>query len=221
MSTPFPVQTLESALTYWQSGGWLMYPLAGVGFFILYRSLTLIKTLQEAVAAPEEYYEKLGEHVQSGSRKLRNEWLLSLPGAVPRVAWHVLVRIDAGLPVRTAFRQCREAELVRHKHAFTILAALVMAAPLLGLLGTVLGMVDTFQAVGARHVDTAAMVADGISQALVTTQIGLVTALPGTFALAHLHRLLRLLANDINRCESHLIACWSTNPPSDYRGATP
>jgi len=95
-----------------------------------------------------------------------------------------------------------------------MLAVLVAVAPLLGLLGTVLGMVGTFQAVGVRHADTAVMVADGIGQALVTTQIGLVAALPGTFALAYLQRLLRRLANDIDRCESYLVVSgaekWSS-----------
>ncbi len=219
MSFSFVKELADSMTAYWRAGGWLMLPLAVVAFLILYRSLVVMRTLREAVATPEEYYEKLGEHVrQYGGRRALDAWLLSLPGAVPRLAWHVLVRTDAGLPMRTAFRQCREAELTRHTHAFTMLAALVVAAPLLGLLGTVFGMVETFQAVAARHADTAPMVADGISQALVTTQIGLVAALPGTFALAHLHRLRRRLANDIDRCESHLVACRAAGPLPDGRG---
>ena len=43
-----------------------------------------------------------------------------------------------------------------------------------------------------------------MSQALITTQVGLITALPGTLGLAHLYRLYKQLRNDIDRCESHL-----------------
>jgi biopolymer transport protein ExbB len=71
--------------------------------------------------------------------------------------------------------------------------ALTTAAPLLGLLGTVFGMVDTFAALagGAAAADTARAVAGGISQALITTQVGLVIAVPGVFAAARLRRLAR------------------------------
>lgn len=74
------------------------------------------------------------------------------------------------------------------------LAALIAAAPLIGLLGTVLGMIETFDAVGNKYADTADLVAKGISKALVTTQAGLVSAIPGTFALAHLTAKLRKIA---------------------------
>ncbi len=56
---------------------------------------------------------------------------------------------------------------------------LVAAAPLMGLLGTVLGMLVTFQAIstgGGKMVD---MMARGISEALITTEMGLLIALPG------------------------------------------
>ncbi|MBP5671813.1 MAG: MotA/TolQ/ExbB proton channel family protein [Victivallales bacterium] len=77
-----------------------------------------------------------------------------------------------------------DVQLVAHEIRF--MAAFVAAAPLLGLLGTVIGMMDTFHAAAT---DTAAL-ASGIGKALVTTQAGLATAIPGTLALAHLrHRL--------------------------------
>jgi biopolymer transport protein ExbB len=56
---------------------------------------------------------------------------------------------------------------------------LVVVAPLLGLLGTVSGMVETFSAL-AGDPDAGASVAGGISEALVTTQFGLILAIPGT-----------------------------------------
>jgi biopolymer transport protein ExbB/TolQ len=66
---------------------------------------------------------------------------------------------------------------------------LVAAAPLLGLLGTVAGMLKTFSGLasagGPAPIESAS---SGISQALVTTQAGLVAAIPAAFCLALLHR---------------------------------
>lgn len=59
---------------------------------------------------------------------------------------------------------------------------LTVAAPLLGLLGTVMGMLNTFQVLSEeKSADTATSVAEGISMALVTTQAGLMVALPALF----------------------------------------
>ena len=66
----------------------------------------------------------------------------------------------------------------------------VTAAPLLGLLGTVMGMLTTFGALasGSGGEKTMAMVAGGISEALITTETGLVIALPGLFMQYQLAR---------------------------------
>ena len=66
-------------------------------------------------------------------------------------------------------------ELRRHLPLIAVLATL---APLLGLLGTILGMVQTFGAITVHGTRETGLIADGISQALLTTQAGLVTALP-------------------------------------------
>ncbi len=62
----------------------------------------------------------------------------------------------------------------------TMVRAIVMVAPLLGLLGTVSGMIETFDSLGDQALFAATGgVAGGISQALLTTQMGLVVAIPG------------------------------------------
>jgi hypothetical protein len=66
----------------------------------------------------------------------------------------------------------------------------VSAAPLVGLLGTVTGMLSTFEALatGSGGEKTMGMIAAGISEALVTTETGLVIALPGLFFQYQLSR---------------------------------
>lgn len=80
-----------------------------------------------------------------------------------------------------------EAEIRRD---FVIITALTASAPLLGLLGTVMGMIQTFDGVTSDAQGVGRRMADGISQALITTQVGLVIAIPGMFGLSRLRRLL-------------------------------
>ena len=62
----------------------------------------------------------------------------------------------------------------------SLVESLVMIAPLLGLLGTVIGMIETFESLGDLTLFTqSGGIAGGISQALITTQIGLIIAIPG------------------------------------------
>ena len=76
------------------------------------------------------------------------------------------------------------------------LRVLVAVAPLLGLLGTVLGMIETFHALVDGNVEMTAKLADGIHVALYTTQAGLMAALPGVVALAHLEHIYHALLKE-------------------------
>lgn len=67
---------------------------------------------------------------------------------------------------------------------------LIAAAPLLGLLGTVMGMLTTFESLATRAGEqTANQVADGVSMALITTQTGLTIAIPALFMLYWIQRI--------------------------------
>jgi len=68
-------------------------------------------------------------------------------------------------------------ELKRYK---TTIRTIVIVAPLIGLLGTVSGMIETFDSLASAELfSQSGGIAGGISQALFTTQLGLVVAVPG------------------------------------------
>lgn len=75
-----------------------------------------------------------------------------------------------------AIRMRQEFKAMRYIGTILILAAI---APLLGLLGTVTGMITTFDVISEFGTGNARALASGISEALVTTQSGLVVAVPG------------------------------------------
>jgi biopolymer transport protein ExbB len=91
------------------------------------------------------------------------------------------------------FDGVRQAEVVPFERNLKVMNVAVGAAPLLGLLGTVMGMLTTFHALatGGGGEKTMDIVAGGISEALVTTETGLVLALTGLvfqYALTRQHQ---------------------------------
>jgi biopolymer transport protein ExbB len=95
-------------------------------------------------------------------------------------------------------------DLVRFR---VLVASLVIAAPLAGLLGTVTGMIETFDGLGQGALFAASGgVAGGISQALLTTQMGLVVAVPGVIVGRLLDRRQRGLEADLDVLREVLVA---------------
>lgn len=78
-------------------------------------------------------------------------------------------------------------ELPKLTRFLTIVKIISVVAPLMGLLGTVTGMINTFQAITLFGTGDPKMMAGGISQALVTTVLGLVVAIPTTLLYAFLN----------------------------------
>lgn len=187
----------SSIWIYFRSGGWLMVPLVVITFMIWYSYFHYLFLLSSRICRPG--ISDLCHLVENSGTNVE----LEFQGGAPDVVRHTGILMSSGNNFYDSFVQAKAAEMGRFSYAFYILGALVTAAPLSGLLGTVIGMVDTFKAVGAAEKSTDS-IADGISQALVTTQAGLVSALVGTFALAHLYRLYRKLQNEIEVCESYL-----------------
>ena len=78
-------------------------------------------------------------------------------------------------------RMIFENEIARLNGRLSFLGTLAAALPLLGLLGTVLGMLVTFDVIGTHGTGRVGLLSNGIRQALLTTQAGLFSALPVMF----------------------------------------
>jgi len=81
------------------------------------------------------------------------------------------------------------------ENRLNILATISSAAPFIGLFGTVLGIINSFQSIGTTGVTSLASVAPGISEALVATAAGLLAAIPALMAYNHFRNQARILTN--------------------------
>ena len=92
--------------------------------------------------------------------------------------------------LRRILRQGVNEEMKRLGSSLSFLATCANAAPFIGLFGTVWGIMHAFHSIGLSQSAALATVAPGISEALVTTAIGLVVAIPATIAYNYLLALL-------------------------------
>ncbi|MBC8131313.1 MAG: protein TolQ [Rhizobiaceae bacterium] len=127
----------------------------------------------------EELYHTLSEKKTNGMGALfvaaMREWKKSFEkGARSPIGLHT--RIEKAMDVTLA----REMDSLESRLGF--LATIGSAAPFIGLFGTVVGIMTSFQAIAASKQTNLAVVAPGIAEALLATAIGLVAAIPAVIA---------------------------------------
>jgi biopolymer transport protein ExbB len=197
---------IEQALAYWVAGGPLLLVLAVVCLCIWFLFLRTRYVLTSVLEEHPDLEKGLFEELATGCPARCASGLLDRPGVMPRFLAGALKEVAAGRPAGEAFDARLELPLKRLSRDFMLVGALTAAAPLIGLLGTVWGMIETFDAVSVASGQTSVRVASGISQALITTQFGLVIAIPGVFGLARLRRLLRQVEMRFALCKTHVLA---------------
>ncbi len=165
------------------AGGWLMVPIIACSIIAFAIIAERLWTLRVKRVIPRQLVAQVWD--QAKDRKLDVARLQELRTGSP------LGRIlAAGLMNRNASREImKEAiedtgrhvvhELERYLNTLGTIAAI---SPLLGLLGTVIGMIQVFSAITTQGVGNPSALAGGISQALITTAAGMSVAIPALMA---------------------------------------
>lgn len=162
----------SQALDVWSDGGWAMYAIAVIALVMFLMGMTVHLNLR-----------RTGFHkVKEGTWR---RWIDQPYERSGRVG-ELLDEVASAETVKESsmrFERLRASETIPFERDLKVMKVCVSAAPLVGLLGTVTGMLSTFGALseGSGGDKTMAMVAGGISEALITTETGLVIALPGLF----------------------------------------
>ena len=97
-------------------------------------------------------------------------------------------------------------EVPKLSSMLTLIKIISVVAPLIGLLGTVTGMINTFQAITLFGTGDPKLMAGGISQALVTTVLGLVVAIPMVFISTMLNTRSRGIINILQQQSAGIVA---------------
>jgi len=195
-------------------GGWVMYPLSALAVIALAITIERTLVLRRYASVPRsarshsevgggdlaEFSSGVGSgnsaddgpgHATGNSVATASDDFSDLPhahvyrriattlrGTAQQPLWWVEARIEA-----VAAQIDREL-----KRGLWVLETIVTAAPLLGLLGTIVGMMHSFQLIGGNGLVNPTGVTGGVAQALIATAVGLVIALAALFAFNYLAR---------------------------------
>jgi len=197
-----------------------------VGFIIILLSLiavalviTQLISIRRSNLAPEPFVKALSVHLQDRDAEAAAH-LCTTPGQdsfIARVVGSALVRCNRSafgfLELRSSLEEAQEREVARLERATDVIGLIASVAPMLGLLGTVVGMVGAFDALtlseGPAKPD---QLAGNISQALVTTVLGLIVAIPATAMYTYLRNRIESLATDIGITIEELTAHLEVTP---------
>ena len=186
------MNSLETLWRFVQTGGPIMIPLVLVSicmwYLIVSKLLWILRIRRYPLKTSRAFNIMADSQNQPGGHDSpRSEALAYFLGQrrfhpeSDRILWEVAVK-------RQLF------PLKRHMAAILVLAAV---APLLGLLGTVTGMVDTFRVIGVQGASNPQALASGIKEALITTQTGLLIAIPGLLIGQTLRKMIRNVQGDL------------------------
>lgn len=180
-------------LEFAKTGGWVMVPVA-------LTSVLMWTLIGERLMT----FRRLGRRdigVQDAIRAVQGTPVNSFGHGLRATLVRNFVRKRTGDPDldRRIVRECAmRIEPVIDRN-LSVIAVLASIAPLLGLLGTVSGMITTFMVIAQLGTGNARPLAGGISEALVATQAGLLVAVPGLFASVALRRRATELSNRLDQ----------------------
>jgi biopolymer transport protein TolQ len=100
--------------------------------------------------------------------------------------------------VERAIMGATTSERQRFERFLPLLATTGSTAPFIGLFGTVWGIMTSFQEIGMKGAANLAVVAPGISEALVATAMGLAAAIPAVVAFNHFSNRIRVIENEMS-----------------------
>ncbi len=99
--------------------------------------------------------------------------------------------------VERALHRSANQQIGNLERLLTFLATTASATPFIGLFGTVWGIMNAFRDIGAQGSAGLAVVAPGISEALIATALGLAAAIPAVIAYNHYQNRIKVIANEV------------------------
>ncbi|MFT2007718.1 MotA/TolQ/ExbB proton channel family protein [Pontibacter sp. 13R65] len=162
------------------AGGWAMIPLALLSLVAVYIFVERYLTLKRAAKNPEGFRDRIKSMVLAGDINGAKMLCAQTGTPVSKMLAKGISRIGNPLKnIETSIENTGKIEMARLETNLSALATIAGAAPMLGFLGTVTGMIQAFIAIAqAEGSVSPQLLSAGIYQAMVTTATGLIIGLP-------------------------------------------
>ena len=163
---------------YFIDGGAFMWPILFSLLFGLAFAFERAYSLVQSSVDSKKLYEDVSESMKGGKVQEAVDLCSETRGPVAGVFHAALSRYDRGIEeVEKAMENAGSLELAFLEKNMIWLNTVITVAPMIGFTGTVVGMIGAFDAIKAANDISPAVVAGGISQALLTTAFGLIVAM--------------------------------------------
>ncbi len=165
-----------------KSGGWLMFPIVLCSILAAAIVAERFWTLRLSRLAPPGLLNQVRGWLAKGKLDSNQLNALAANSALGRILATGLVNAGNGRDIMKESIEEVAGQVVHELERFlNTLGTIAAITPMLGLLGTVVGMIDVFTAIMEHGAGNTALLAGGISKALITTAAGLTVAIPAIF----------------------------------------
>jgi biopolymer transport protein ExbB len=196
----------QTPMELFKHGGYIMWPILLLSFLLFTVVIErIIFIIRENARRDPEVVEKMLEKVEARDIEGAVELGKKTSDYVARIMVYALTHKEHSLG--NAFSRASNQELQRFSQGLPTLDTCITAAPLLGLLGTVTGMMGTFAALGAAGGDigsAANSVMGGVGEALIATACGLAIAIIGLLPFNYLNSRLEEARHEVEDAANSL-----------------
>lgn len=180
-------QALQEKLTLMDmtiKGGWVMIPIILLAFVATYIFIERYYVIKRAGREDQNFMNRIKDYIHDGKIEAAIALCKSTDSPSARMVEKGINRLGRPLQdINTAIENVGKLEISKLEKGFPTLATITGAEPMLGFLGTVIGMVQSFYAMSqAGNNIEVSMMSDGIYTALITTVAGLIVGILGYFA---------------------------------------
>lgn len=162
-----------------KAGGWLMLPLIVASVLALAISLERLWSLRMARVAPPDLLARVWKWIKANQLDAAKLKELRENSPLGEILAAGLLNSKHGREIMKESIEEAGSHVVHDLEKYlSVLGTIAVISPLLGLLGTVIGIIESFLAVTSTGISDPTVLAGGISKALITTACGLVVAIP-------------------------------------------
>ena len=200
------MQDLYNSLKALQFGGMMVYPLLLLGVIALAIILDKAFVYWRYVRLPLALMRLLATY-RFAWTDLEGQVMSLLPGSYFKRFFRVILDNRANPPWWVESRAGDEAQLIEKalSRGLWVLETIVTAAPLLGLVGTIVGMMESFKLIGGSGLVNPTGITGGVAQALIATTLGLILALIALFAFNFFSHLQSKTMDEMERLGTCLV----------------
>ena len=190
----------KTLLEHFKAGGVIIYPLLILGILCIITGIYKSLQLYIIRSQYDDKVSKLVGLIKQGDTSGAEAYVNSLKNPIRSLLQEALKNHQQSRTnLEEILNETILEQLPRLDRFLPILSVSAGAAPLLGLLGTVMGIIKTFEMISIYGTGEANRMAGGISEALVTTEAGLIVAIPALIWYAVLNRRLKSIVGNLEK----------------------